>query len=141
LAACIFIHVSNRMPRVIYTRGQLFLRRIWPRGQKNTLPSGRVSTVTGTIDTRRFSVFFVVNWQNIQRFLTPRVDDQIKKRKIERKIILIMKDCPCSHRKESKKVRSLSCISNYIICCCWAFWQCICCLVDLIQLIEDSQRW
>jgi hypothetical protein len=48
------------MPRVIYTRGQLFLRGIWPRGQKNTLSSGRVSTVTGTVDTRRFPVFFVV---------------------------------------------------------------------------------
>jgi hypothetical protein len=48
------------MPRVIYTRGQLFLRRIWPRGQQNTQPSGRVSTVTGTVDTQRFAEFYVV---------------------------------------------------------------------------------
>jgi len=68
LATCIFIHVSNRMPRVIYTCGQLFLRRIWPRGQKKTLPSGRVSTVTGTVDTRRFSVFFVVRFLASVRF-------------------------------------------------------------------------
>jgi hypothetical protein len=75
LATCIFIHVSNRMPRVqitrgqlhaanwprvIYTRGQLFLRHIWPRGQRHTLSSGRVSTVTGIVNTRRFLVFFVV---------------------------------------------------------------------------------
>jgi hypothetical protein len=53
------LHVAN-WPRVQITRGQLFLRRIWPRGQQNTQPSGHVSTVTGTVDTRRFSVFFVV---------------------------------------------------------------------------------
>jgi hypothetical protein len=47
-----------------------------------------------------------------------------------------------------KKVRKLEAsLASPIIsflhthCCCWAFWQSICCLVDLIQLIEDSQRW
>jgi hypothetical protein len=43
-----------------YTRGQLFLRPIWPRGQRHTLPSGHLSTVPVTVDTRRFTVFFVV---------------------------------------------------------------------------------
>jgi hypothetical protein len=46
--------------------------------------------------------YFTDNWQNIQRFLTPRVDDQSEKWKIERKIILIMKNRPCSHWKERK---------------------------------------
>jgi hypothetical protein len=38
----------------------LFVRYIWQRVQRNTLPSGRVSTVTCTVDTRRFTPFFVV---------------------------------------------------------------------------------
>jgi hypothetical protein len=48
------------MSRVIYTRGHMFLRPIWPRGQRHTLPNGRVSTVTVTVDMRRFTLFFVV---------------------------------------------------------------------------------